>query len=37
VRKNDAELLDAANRFIETNRQNGQIEATVRRWAPFAK
>lgn len=37
VRKNDTQLLDAANRFIETSRQNGQIEATVRRWAPFAK
>lgn len=34
VRKNDADLLQAANRFIEKGQQNGRISTIVRNWIP---
>ena len=34
IRKDDAELLNAANQFLEKVRQDGQLRATVQRWLP---
>lgn len=34
VRKDDAALLDSANRFIEAWKQSGQLKALLHRWLP---
>ena len=37
IRKSDPELLDAANRFIESLRASGRLEEMTRRWIPYAE
>ena len=37
IRKTDPELLDAANRFIDSLRKNGKLEKMTRRWIPYAE
>ena len=36
-RKTDPELLDAANRFIESLKSNGKLEEMTRRWIPYSE
>lgn len=35
IRKNDVELLDAANRFVENGKQSGKLDEIVKRWIPY--
>ena len=35
IRKNDVELIKAANSFIETLRKDGRLYKIVNRWIPF--
>ncbi len=37
IRKDDTELLNAANSFLENLRQNGRLREIVQRWVPFYK
>ncbi len=37
IRKNDIELLNSANRFIDTYKQEGKLNDVVNRWIPFKK
>jgi polar amino acid transport system substrate-binding protein len=37
MRKNDAELLESANRFLETIKKDGRLKTMVDRWVPFTK
>jgi len=37
IRKTDPELIDAANRFIDSLRKNGKLEEMTRRWIPYAE
>jgi ABC-type amino acid transport substrate-binding protein len=34
VRKDNTELLDAANQFLTQARQNGELQAVIKRWLP---
>jgi polar amino acid transport system substrate-binding protein len=36
MRKNDLQLLESANRFIEKWKQESRLESVIKRWAPFA-
>ena len=36
MRKGDPQLLESANRFIEKLKQQGRLEAILKRWIPFA-
>jgi polar amino acid transport system substrate-binding protein len=35
IRKNDVELLESANTFINTLRNDGRLNSIVNRWIPF--
>ena len=35
IRKNDRELLNSANRFIDTIRQDGKLNSMIKRWIPL--
>jgi polar amino acid transport system substrate-binding protein len=35
IRKNDRELLNSANRFIDTYRQDGKLNSIIKRWMPL--
>ena len=35
IRKNDVELLESANTFIKTLRNDGRLNSIVNRWIPF--
>jgi len=35
IRKNDIELLNSANRFIDTCKQEGKLNTIISRWIPF--
>ena len=37
IRKNDIELLNSANRFIETYKQEGKLKSIISRWIPFVE
>jgi len=37
VRKDDEDLLEAVNRFIDQAKQNGTLKSTVKRWIPLAR
>ena len=37
IRKNDVELLKAANRFLKEMKQNGRLVPIVQRWIPLTK
>jgi len=37
IRKNNVELLKAANRFLKEMKQNGRLVAIVQRWIPLTK
>lgn len=37
IRKNDIELLNSANRFINTYKREGKLNSIIRRWIPFKK
>ena len=37
IRKTDPELLQAADRFIDNLRKNGQLEEMTRRWIPYSE
>ena len=36
MRKNDPQLLESANRFVEQLKQEGRLETIIKRWIPFA-
>ena len=36
VRKDDAQLLESANRFLETWKNNGKLKSTIKQWIPSA-
>ena len=35
IRKNDIELLNSANRFIDTCRRDGKLNSIIKRWMPL--
>jgi ABC-type amino acid transport substrate-binding protein len=35
IRKNDRELLNSANRFIDTIRQDDKLNSMIKRWIPL--
>jgi polar amino acid transport system substrate-binding protein len=35
IRKNDIELLNSANRFIDTYKQEGKLNSIISRWMPL--
>ena len=35
IRKNDRELLNSANRFIDTIRRDGKLNSIIKRWMPL--
>ena len=37
IRREDTELLDSANEFIETMKSDGRLMQMVRRWIPLAR
>jgi ABC-type amino acid transport substrate-binding protein len=37
IRKNDIELLNSANRFIDTYKREGKLDSIISRWIPFNK
>jgi polar amino acid transport system substrate-binding protein len=37
IRKNDIELLNSANRFLDTYNREGKLKSTIRRWIPFVE
>lgn len=37
IRKNDIELLNSANRFIDFYKREGKLNSIVNRWIPFRK
>ena len=37
IRKNDIELLNSANRFIDTYKREGKLNSIIIRWIPFKK
>ena len=37
MRKNDVQLLESANRFLETIKKDGRLKTMVQRWVPFSK
>jgi polar amino acid transport system substrate-binding protein len=37
IRKNDIELLNSANRFIDTYKREGKLNGMISRWIPFKK
>ena len=37
IRKNDTQLLESANRFIETYKREGKLDSIINRWIPFKK
>ncbi len=36
IKKNDVELLESANSFIETLRNDGRLKSIINRWIPIA-
>jgi polar amino acid transport system substrate-binding protein len=36
VRKDDAKLLESANRFLETWQSSGKLKSTIKQWIPSA-
>ena len=37
IRKNDIELLNSANRFIDTYKREGKLKSIISRWIPFVE
>lgn len=37
IRKNDIELLNSANRFIDEYKREGKLNSIISRWIPFKK
>ena len=35
IRKNDIELLNSANRFIDSYKREGKLDSIISRWIPF--
>ena len=35
IRKDDAELLEAANRFIDESKENGRLHSIIRNWIAY--
>jgi polar amino acid transport system substrate-binding protein len=37
IRKNDIELLNSANRFLDTYKREGRLKSIISRWIPFVE
>jgi ABC-type amino acid transport substrate-binding protein len=37
MRKDDVQLLEATNRFLESMKKDGRLRPIVQRWVPFTK
>jgi polar amino acid transport system substrate-binding protein len=37
LRKNDPDLIESVNAFIDQARQNGTLQTTIKRWIPLAE
>ena len=37
IRKNDVELLDAVNGFVDMMKNEGKLDPIIDRWVPFSQ